>query len=116
MASFRPALLRHDVHGHRVPSVRLVERLEGDAIDGERSVAGSPTHRRRATRPCGRARRRRTRTAPAQRRVEVVPRGIFGVPAEDVARDEPGLADAVEDLIAFLRLVGAMAGETDEAA
>jgi hypothetical protein len=40
---------------------------------------------------------------PTQRRVELVARRVLGVLAEDVAGDQPGLADAIEELIAALR-------------
>jgi hypothetical protein len=43
------------------------------------------------------------RAGAAQRRVELIARGVLGVVAEDIAGDEPGLADAIEELIAALR-------------
>ena len=54
-------------------------------------------------------------TGSAQHRVELVPRGIFRIRVEQIACNQPGLADAIEELVAPLRSVVRAAGERDKA-
>ena len=54
------------------------------------------------------------RAVAAHRRMELVPRGVFGIAVEHIPRDQSRLADAVEELVAALRLVRDVPGAANE--